>query len=522
MDRCWICALKPYELDAWQQGDLDTDAKRLGIRAWSIPTAVDRSGTFNIDPKKATQSKLPSVLSLELQHPLKPSDEYKIITQLRHWIQVNEPLKLWGRPLLILKGSNHLSNPLFSLKRLHLAAKNLMIFSRDAGDIVKLQQLGIDGKIQENWSETISQPSHYLLNLKRAHHNMEARGCWIPSVQGITKSEEQRLKAKSPHAYKEWLCQATAWSKIRFFNSNTSPVLIDSWEGHRRWWTCANKSSEAKKHPLLSNFNTEVVKWGKRKADHLALMIHGFYLDKLEEILDQAIVSGQKEGVPKLDLYISTPIEQLYAVKALVKKKQFSSVYIVGVPNRGRDIAPFLIHLVPPALKIGHRYFVKLHTKRSPQLVPGDQWGQYLTSSLLNPDFLKTLDQVFSDPLVSLIAPKGSVIPSSVELRQNVEHILSLLAKYKINGQWVLQKNFIAGSMMAGKGETLKRMSSISLSINEFEPEEGQTDGTLAHALERLISWVAIQGNLVIKEIGYKLESSQNYGYKWIEDPDYV
>ena len=105
-------------------------------------------------------------------------------------------------PLLILDNHQHLSHPLFALKRLHLAAKNLLIFSRDSGDVLELMGQGFDGQIQKNLIPEAEQPGHYLLNLKRAHHSMEARGCWIPAVQALKqnnsagrKPQERRIKS---------------------------------------------------------------------------------------------------------------------------------------------------------------------------------------------------------------------------------------------------------------------------------------------------------------------------------------
>ena len=111
---------------------------------------------------------------------------------------------------------------------------------------------------------------------------------------------------------------------------------------------------------------------GERNPEHIALMIHGFYVDQLETMLTRLPPGGKKDGLPGLDLYVSTCKEKLNTVQSLLARQKWPSVYIASCPNRGRDIAPFLLHLLPAALKAGHCYFIKVHTKKSPHLHKGN------------------------------------------------------------------------------------------------------------------------------------------------------
>ena len=73
--------------------------------------------------------------------------------------------------------------------------------------------------------------------------------------------------------------------------------------------------------------------------------------------------------------------------------------------------------------------------------------------------------------------------------------------------------------MMAGKLERLKDLpSKINCNLNDFEMEEGQTDGTLAHALERIISWVGASNGADIATVKGKPKFKQNYGYNWLSE----
>ena len=516
---CWICTLKHSELDDWRTGKLDAQAHQLGISGWAIPLTVDSAGKISHQTHQNKEHSLPCIASLDLHNPLSPSAEYHLIAQLQQWWKHHEALKIWNKTILVLKGYQYLSHPRFSLKRLHLATKNLTILSRDQGDVLELMKAGFDGQIQEQWKPNKNEPGNYLLNLKQAHHGMETRGCWIPLVQAVCNYEKESWEKASADAYREWLQQATAWSNIRFLDSTTSPVWIENWKGHKEWWSPSKATTKMPKKNIAGSIQkANIVEWGNPKPHHIALIIHGFYLDGLEDILKQVPAGGIKDRMPSLDLYLSTPAEQVKEAKAIISRYMWQNAYIFGVPNRGRDIAPFVLHQLPTALKNKHKYFIKIHTKRSPHLTQGKTWGQHLITSLINPDFLQSLEQILSDPAVALLAPKGSVLPGSVELRQNAEHLQILLNKQRIHGLSAIQATFIAGSMMAGKLESLKDILHLDFKLEDFEEEERQIDGTLAHAIERIISWTATSHNLKIKELTLEPNAIQGYGYKWINN----
>ena len=157
---CWICALKPSERADWQQGLLDQQAQTLGIAGWAVPMAVDDAGELDAPAGKGQHGPLRCAPWLQLQEPLSPAAEQRLVSELRRWWQQHPPLTPWNRPLLILDNQQHLSHPIFALKRLHLAAKDLLIFSSDAGDVLDLMSQGFDGQIQTKWTPTAEQTGH--------------------------------------------------------------------------------------------------------------------------------------------------------------------------------------------------------------------------------------------------------------------------------------------------------------------------------------------------------------------------
>ena len=113
---------------------------------------------------------------------------------------------------------------------------------------------------------------------------------------------------------------------------------------------------------------------------------------------------------------------------------------------------PFLLKLLPAALQQGNSAFVKLHAKSSPRLQKGDDWGQHLVNALLDPGLLRELPELLrQDPSLGLLVPAGMLLPMSVALRANVDHLEKLLQQQHWSGQWAVQQSYVAGSMICGR-----------------------------------------------------------------------
>ena len=158
--------------------------------------------------------------------------------------------------------------------------------------------------------------------------------------------------------------------------------------------------------------------------------------------------------------------------------------------NRGRDILPFL-HVANRLLDEGVDYRPQAahQTHRTPRrwrrLARGiDRQAGFAAARRTNrPRIRRT-----TDPW-ALMGPDGHLQPLARYRGANSEALAYLATR---TGMSPLREDdhFVAGSMFWVRLEALRTLLDAHLQLHEFEPERGQTDGTLAHAIERIIARV--------------------------------
>lgn len=213
------------------------------------------------------------------------------------------------------------------------------------------------------------------------------------------------------------------------------------------------------------------------------VIIHVWYLDVFDEILFALKASGIKWRI-----FITTIPEHEDEVRKHLFANDMSCESLLLGENRGRDILPFL-RAATLLRDQGVDVVLKLHTKRSTHRQDGDQWREELVSRLLMRGRASAILHAFSQqPSLGLVAPEGHTHPLDFYWGANVDNVVALSSLIGIPTPNVHAENFTSGSMFWIRLQALSAILDASLNEHMFENEAGQVDGTLAHALERLIN----------------------------------
>lgn len=216
-------------------------------------------------------------------------------------------------------------------------------------------------------------------------------------------------------------------------------------------------------------------------AVNSAIIAHVYYPELLPEILAcRALIPG------RADLHITTTDERGESVRRALGRED-AVVHVA--PNRGRDIAPFLAVLNSGALD---RYdaVLKLHTKSSPHLLDGSLRRKLLFQTLCGEPSaaLRTL-ALFLDSTTGVVGWGGCFRATPRYWFANEARVRALAQR--MGAADAVRPGFFEGSMFWFRPAALQRLRALALAPEDFEPEAGQLDGALHHALERCFTLAA-------------------------------
>lgn len=232
----------------------------------------------------------------------------------------------------------------------------------------------------------------------------------------------------------------------------------------------------------------------RRRADQ-AVVVHVFYPDLWPEF--RQVLRGIELG---FDLFVTLTWrgEETDRLKELIQK-DFPDATVIAVPNRGRDILPFL-HLVNAGVLDGYRAVAKLHSKKSPHRVDGDAWRRHLIRGILPEQGLPAkLAAFLADRDAGIWVADGQHFRGMTWWGSNLACVGQILARIEV-GVASEALEFPAGSIYWLKPLVLGLLKSLRLTPQMFEREEGQLDGTLAHAVERALGYLAASAGLKIRQ----------------------
>lgn len=211
----------------------------------------------------------------------------------------------------------------------------------------------------------------------------------------------------------------------------------------------------------------------------IGVFVHVYYLELAAHIAERLAVIDHP-----VSLYVSTTDEDKAAqIRALLPE---ATVRIF--PNRGRDIAPKIFGFAPE--HAAHDVVLHLHTKRSPHRSDLSGWLAHILDCLLpSAEGVSAILALLSETdRIGMVSP--ALHPSLGGTAQWGPNRVIAEAVTWGKGWPALPENdrlaFAAGSMFWARASALRPVQQLEVPAEAFR-ESRETDGTLAHAVERLI-----------------------------------
>ena len=218
-------------------------------------------------------------------------------------------------------------------------------------------------------------------------------------------------------------------------------------------------------------------------AFRIAAACHLFHPDLADE------TRAALANIPgSIDVFVSTDTEEkCKAIRAAFDGWDKGRLEYRLVPNRGRDIGPKLTAFTD--VHHGYDLVLHLHGKRSSHLGDGAEWRQYLLHNLAGSPAIagSVLDAFRRDPGLGIIASQHwDLMRPWVDWSKDFQCARELARRMGVFLTPAHAIDFPTGSMFWARPAALRPLTRIGLQADDFPPESGQIDGTLAHAIERL------------------------------------
>jgi glycosyltransferase involved in cell wall biosynthesis len=238
----------------------------------------------------------------------------------------------------------------------------------------------------------------------------------------------------------------------------------------------------------------------------VALHGHFFYPELAADFMRKMAVNRWP-----CDLLLSTDSEaKATALRESTADYARGEVLIRVVPNRGRDLGPLLTAF---AEEVTSRYDVvgHLHGKRSLMTAEarlGETWREFLWQNLLgdrHPMMDVIVDRFAVDQHLGLVFAAD---PHLSDWDANLARATELAARMGIAGPLPPFFDFPIGTMFWARPEALRPLVALKLDWDDYPGEPVPIDGTILHALERLLPFAAHRA-------GYRCATSHVAGLTW-------
>jgi len=221
------------------------------------------------------------------------------------------------------------------------------------------------------------------------------------------------------------------------------------------------------------------------KLPSICVHIHLFYGDLADEFVrylsnipcDFTLLLSVKAGD-------DTPWRQTF----MSKLPRVKECVVKQVPNIGRDVASWVVHFAAEILT--HDIFYHAHTKRSEYNPKYVDWRRYLAHNTMGSASVVTeiLSLFDADPKLGLLFPAYFPLLRAQPAWGGSRDKATVLAK-RMGAQAPPERcpDYPAGSFFWASVDYLRPLLTCGLALKDFDDEAAQIDGTVAHAIERML-----------------------------------
>jgi len=228
------------------------------------------------------------------------------------------------------------------------------------------------------------------------------------------------------------------------------------------------------------------------KRHSTAVVLHLFYTELFDELR-----SYLEHLQGEFDLYLSLPESQAEFENNI--RQHYPEAVILLVPNRGRDLAPF-VELLKLILPLNYETLLKIHTKKTLHREDGTTWRKDVFEKLLGSEAqVLSIQKAFaSDRSLAMLGPQNHVLETRFYMGKNADKVQNLF--YQCGYAQSIPESFffVASTMFWARPDVFEPLLKAHLTFEDFESEPLPVDGSLAHALERFVGLlVEVQGNKI-------------------------
>ena len=226
---------------------------------------------------------------------------------------------------------------------------------------------------------------------------------------------------------------------------------------------------------------------GLALPDRIAVVAHVFYPDFCPVML-----AALKAMPVRADVFVSTDTEHKRGeIAAALAGYDNGSLDIRICPNVGRDIAPMLVAFDDVFAR--YDIFLHLHSKRSPHQTDLAGWRDFLLANLVgSSETIRSILALFAAQDVGIVFSQHyPAVQELINFGYNFEAMRELLSRCGVELTKDLVLEFPSSSFFWGRSAAMGPLLDLGLAWSDFPEEAGQIDGTLAHAIERSLCYVA-------------------------------